>query len=126
MRLFISYAKPDWDHARALYTSLTSLGYDSWIDDENLVAGKTWRMEIEEAIQDADLVIFILSSSTVDRRGFFQQELRIAGQAMGTVPAGHIFLIPARFDQCQVPALLQGIHYVDMFPDYKAGLAKLL
>jgi hypothetical protein len=43
------------------------------------------------------------------------------------VPLDEIFLIPLRLDDCLVPRRIsKQIQYVDLFPDWKAGVSRLI
>ena len=42
------------------------------------------------------------------------------------VPLDEIFLIPLRLDDCVVPPHLKQIQYLDLFPDWDAGVSGML
>jgi hypothetical protein len=44
--VFISYAREDYNLAKRLYVSLSSLGINAWLDRENLLPGQNWPVEI--------------------------------------------------------------------------------
>ena len=35
-------------------------------------------------------------------------------------------IIPARLDNCEIPVILKGLHYVDLFPDWTTGLNQIM
>jgi hypothetical protein len=41
-------------------------------------------------------------------------------------PQGKTYVIPVRLDDCAVPDTLAGLQWVDLFPDWNAGLANIL
>ena len=46
---------------------------------------------------------------------------------MEELPPGHIFVIPIRLDECEIPyEELKKFHYQDFFPDWYEGLKKIL
>jgi hypothetical protein len=46
---------------RTLYARLTKDGVDAWFDKANLLPGQDWKLEIEKAVREADVVVFCLS-----------------------------------------------------------------
>jgi len=47
MKIFISYAREDYDVAKRLFDSLKSVAeLDPWLDKENLLPGVDWENEI--------------------------------------------------------------------------------
>jgi CheY-like chemotaxis protein len=126
-KIFISYAKEDAQLATSLYFDLKRAGLDPWIDEHNILPGERWKAAIRRAVRESRYILALLSSRSVSKRGFVQQELLLALEERKLFPAGEIFLIPVRLDKCE-PAheQLKELQYVDLFPSYEAGLAKVL
>lgn len=127
-RVFISYAKEDVVAARRIFADLRAIdGVDPWFDESSLLPGITWEDDILRAIADSQFVIVLLSAAAVNKNGFMQTELRHALERMASLPPGDIFILPVRLEACEpsYPAL-QRLHRVDMFPDWQAGVAKIL
>ncbi|MBY0503672.1 MAG: toll/interleukin-1 receptor domain-containing protein [Bryobacteraceae bacterium] len=126
-RVFIAYVHEDAAQALRLYRDLEAHGLAPWMDTQKLLPGQNWPRAIEEAISVSDYFIACLSTHSVLKRSQFQAELRYALDCADRMPLGHKFLLPVRFDACQVPARIQKeIQYVDLFPDWRHGLTKLL
>jgi hypothetical protein len=99
---------------RELYRKLRAEGWiDVWFDEENLLPGQNWTLEIEKAVEGSDVVIVCLSDSSVTREGYLQKELRIVLDIADEKPEGTIFVIPLRLQECQVPRSLKNWQYVD-------------
>ncbi|HKV08444.1 MAG TPA: toll/interleukin-1 receptor domain-containing protein [Thermoanaerobaculia bacterium] len=113
--MFISYAREDSGSALALHDSLKKAGCDPWIDQVHILPGQRWRTRIKEALKEADFFIACLSKCSVSKIGFFQTELKEAYEVLKTYPNENIFLIPARFDDCDVPADFEGLNWVDLY-----------
>jgi TPR repeat protein len=113
--VFISYAREDLAQAHHLYDKLKEKGFRPWLDKKNLLPGQSWEREIEESIEKADFVLVCLSSQAVQKRGFFQAEIRLIIKTAQKIPPGNIYLIPVRLDECVVPHELSGLQYVDLF-----------
>lgn len=61
----------------------------------------------------------------MDHRGVVQKELKIALDVLEEFPEGHIFVIPARIDECKVPFSFSSKKWIDFFiPDSKVKLLK--
>lgn len=125
-KIFISYSRKDETNAKNLFDNLKQKGYLPWMDKENLLPGQDWESEIQRAIRGSDFVVLLLSKNSIDKRGFFQTELKLTLDVLDTIPQGEIFAIPLRLDECRIPDRLAAIHWVDLFYDYNAGFRKLL
>ncbi len=126
-KVFISYAREDAPIARRLFDDLKTAGAEPWLDVENILPGQRWESEIEKAIKKTDFVIALLSSNSLQKRGFIQKELRFALSLLDEIPQDDVFLIPARLDDCRSDdKKLREINWVDLFPFYEIGLQKLM
>ena len=126
-RVFVAYVEEDLVAARRLYRDLVSRGFDAWLDKEKLLPGQNWPRAIEEAIRVADYVVPCFSPQSVIKRGTFHAELRYALDCASKMPLDGVFLIPVRIEECCVPASISNhTQYVDLFPDWNAGLRRIL
>ncbi len=117
----------DLAEAIKLYDRLAEAGLDPWIDKRKLLPGQNWPRAIETAIHSAHFVVACFSRRSVSKRGSFQCELRYAMQCALRVPLDEIFLIPVRLEPCVVPPrITRRIHYVNLFPCWETGFAKIL
>ena len=99
----------------ALYTRLAKDGITPWLDAERLLPGQDWQHEIRRAIMMSDIVIVCLSKHFIRHQGFCQEELKIALEKANMIPAGEMFIIPVRLDECDTPESLARWHRVDLF-----------
>jgi len=115
--VFISYASEDFQQADRLYKDLKHAGLNPWIDKHNLLPGKNWEDEIENAIGQSRYFIPLFSSTSVKKVGVVQTEFRFALDVFKRYPPGMIFYIPVRLDDCKIPYKeLKSIHRADLFP----------
>jgi hypothetical protein len=122
-RVFIAYAAEDLSWAERLFEDLTERGYVAWLDRRKLLPGQNWPRRIEDAIASSDFFIACFSTRSVKKKGGFQAEIRYALDCANRVPLDDVFLIPVRLDDCRVPLRIQQeTQYVDLFPDWAAGL----
>jgi len=127
LRIFIAYAVEDVAIAERLYEALESRGYAPWMDRRKLLPGQNWPRRIHEAIESADFFIPCFSRNSINKRGGFQAEVRYALDCASRIPLDDVFLIPARLDDCRVPARIQReTQYVDLFPDWNSGFENIL
>ena len=125
-RVFIAYAVEDSTSALRLYDGLVARGYSAWLDRRKLLPGQNWPRRIEDAISASDFFIACFSGFSVKKRGGFQAEIRYALDCAKRVPLDDVFLIPARLDDCRVPARIQReTQYVDLFPDWETGFGRI-
>jgi TIR domain-containing protein len=90
-RAFISYAREDEAAARRLYIGLKAAGVEAWLDKESILPGQDWQEAIAAAIESSEYFVAVLSSHSLNKRGFVQRELRIALEVLDEVPEGQVF-----------------------------------
>lgn len=126
-KVFIAYVDEDLEFAARLYDNFRACGFDPWLDKRKLLPGQNWPRSIERAIEVSDFFIALFSRRGVGKRGHFHSELRYALDCASRLPPGDIYLIPARLDDCQVPPpIARRIQYVDLFPSWQGGFARIL
>jgi len=117
LRVFFCHASQDKPVVRELYQRLLAEPWiDPWLDEEKLLPGQDWNMEIEKAVEAADVVLVCLSQKSVSKEGYVQRELRFALDIALEKPEEVIFVMPLRLDECELPRKLRSLHYVDYFP----------
>jgi formylglycine-generating enzyme required for sulfatase activity len=120
LKVFLCHASQDKPVIRELSRHLVGEGWiDTWLDEKKLLPGQDWRLAIEEAVEDSDIVIICLSSNSVSKEGHVQKELRYAREIALEKPEGTIFIIPLRLDECEVPRGLRFYQWVDYFGENK-------
>lgn len=125
-KIFISYGKEDCEVARRIRADLESSGLEIWIDEEELLGGQDWKLEIRRAIGSAQVMLILLSNSSASRRGYVHKEVRVALEILEQLPEGRIFVIPVRLEECTLGhSQLEALQWIDLFPDYGVGLERL-
>ena len=126
LKVFLCYAHSDAAQVRALYTRLKADGIAVWWDEESLIPGANWELEICKAVREADIVVVCLSKQ-FNKAGFRHKEVRLALDTAMEQPEDEIFIIPARLDKCDYLESLRPYHGVDLFePDGYARLMRAL
>jgi predicted nucleotide-binding protein len=104
MRVFVSYSRTDQHFARRLVSDLPHQ-VEVWIDEAQILVGDSLTDRIADAIQDAEFIIAILSSQSVQSR-WVREELR---QAETRRMLGHkMTILPVLISDCELPPFLQG------------------
>ena len=89
MNIFISYSSSDRALAERLAYSLREEGCDVFFDRASLPPGEGYDTRIREAIDDCDLLIFLLSAESVSAGSYALAELAIARRRWSS-PSGRI------------------------------------
>jgi hypothetical protein len=122
--VFLCYAREDAHHADGLQRELEAWGIRVWRDTADLWPGQDWRARIRQAITDNALVFLACFSrqSGGRARSYQNEELLLAVDEFRLRQFGAIWLVPVRFEDCQVPALelgagrtLAGLQRADLF-----------
>jgi hypothetical protein len=124
LSIFLSHASEDSAPTRKLHFTLKSAGFAPWLDEEELLPGQDWELEIKRALRRSDFCIILLSKLSVVKQGFLQREIKRAYEKFEEFPDGSIYLIPARLDDCEIPERLSRQQRVDLF--HPNGVPKLL
>jgi hypothetical protein len=114
--VFLSHAKEDKPAVRRLNKRLKADGFDPWLDEERLLPGQDWSLEIEKVMRASGAILLCFSERSIAKEGYIQREYKRAMQYQEEKPEGTIFVIPVRLDGCELPFSMRHIQYVD-FPE---------
>jgi CheY-like chemotaxis protein/DNA-binding XRE family transcriptional regulator len=124
--VFISYVREDADQVDRLQHRLEEAGIRVWRDTADLWPGEDWRTKIRQAILDDALVFIACFSrqSLARARSYQNEELTLAIEQLRRRNPEDPWLIPVRFDDCDIPErdigagrMLTSIQRVDLFGD---------
>jgi hypothetical protein len=103
--VFISYVREDSHEVDRLQRAFDLAGIRVWRDTADLWPGEDWRTKIRNAITDNALVfIACFSRQSVAREKSYQnEELVLAIEQLRLRHPEDPWLIPIRFDDCQIP-----------------------
>jgi formylglycine-generating enzyme required for sulfatase activity len=117
LRIFLCHSSGDKPAVRNLYQRLSSDGFKPWLDEEDLLPGQKWKVEIPKAVKTSDVVIVCLSHKAINKSGYVQKEIKFALDKAEEQPEGTISLIPLKLEECDVPERLQELHWVNLFEE---------
>ena len=95
-KIFLSCARKDMGMAERLYNYLKRYGLDVWLDTESLLAGDSWKNRIQKNIENSNYFIAVLSTKSVNKKGFVQKELKTALEVLDLFPISERFILPIR------------------------------
>jgi TIR domain len=103
--VFISYVREDSDRVDKLQRTLQAAGIPVWRDSADLWPGEDWRIMIRRAITDNALVFMACFSRASLARGksYQNEELTLAIEQLRLRSPHDPWLIPVRFDRCEIP-----------------------
>jgi formylglycine-generating enzyme required for sulfatase activity len=115
--VFLCHSSQDKPVIRELFKKLLAEGWlDPWLDEEKLLPGQNWDLEIEKAVETSDAVVVCLSNNSVTKEGYVQRELKYVLDIALEKPEETIFIIPLRLEECTPPRRLRSWQYADYFP----------
>lgn len=117
LSIFLCHASQDKPVVRELYKRLSAERWlEPWLDEENLLPGQDFDLEITKAVHDADIIIICLSKLSVAKDGYVNKEIRRALDIADEKPEGTIYIIPLRLDECEPKfERLKKLHWADYF-----------
>jgi hypothetical protein len=133
---FLSYVREDSAQVERLQRALQDAGIPVWRDKTDLWPGDDWQARIREAITD-DALAFIAcfsGDSLAQVKSYQNEELALAVERLRLRQPEQPWLIPVRFDDCQIPdrdlgggRRLSSLHWIDLFGDaFDEGTARLV
>jgi DNA-binding GntR family transcriptional regulator len=122
--VFISYVRENSRDVDLLQQTLESAGVRVWRDTADLWPGEDWRVKIRQAIT-ADALVFVACFSRASNArevSYQNEELILAIEQLRRRRPEEPWLIPVRFDDCEIPELdlgagrtLASIQRADLF-----------
>ena len=90
-------------------------GIDPWLDKIDLQGGEEWASAIPNAVRTCDVVLVCISSSSINKEGYLQKEIRHVLDVADEKAEGTIYVIPVRLEGCEIPPQLRRWQWVDLF-----------
>jgi len=109
VNIFLSYASPYREQADDLCCRLQAVGHEVFFDREDLPAGTSFDDRIRQAIDDAELFIFLVAPESVAQGHYTRTELKLAARKWPT-PGWHVLpVMVAETPLAEVPAYLRAL-----------------
>ena len=124
LQVFLCHSSEDKPTVRELYNRLDSEGWiDTWLDEKKLYPGQDWNYEIEQAVEQADIILVCLTKNSVNKEGFIQRELRKILDLADEKPEGTLYIIPVKLEECEPPKRIRRWQYSNYFPESNQNIA---
>jgi hypothetical protein len=121
-QVFVSYSRRDSGTVDQIVTRLIDLDFEIWIDRENIKGGSLWRVEIVEAIDNAQAFVIMLSPSSAKSENV-RKEIDLA-------ESSNCKLFPVRLAPVILPSQLRyqlaGIQWIDYGSDPEGKFRELV
>src|SRR5262245_57442860 len=115
--IFVSYSRREVGFIDDLVRNLEQEGHEVWLDYRNLIPGKQWQDQIYEGIQNADVILLVVSKASISSQNVEVEWRHVIGQNK------RIILLV--FEAVDLPKELEKYEWVDFRGNYKAGLKEL-
>jgi hypothetical protein len=126
LRAFLCHSSGDKPTVRDLYKKLLASGIQAWLDEEEILPGQDWELEISKAVRNSDVFIVCLSQRSFTKAGFIHKEIKYALDVASIQPEGIIFIIPLKIEECEVPETLRKWQWLNYYEDTERGYKQLL
>ena len=124
---FLCHADEDRRLVQEIGDRLEEDGVVTWFAPDRLLPGDDWEATIESAIEASDFVVVFLSEKSVNKKGYFQREVKRAFELREELPDGERFIIPVLLDECAPPHRFESIQWLKLDePESYARLKKAL
>ena len=70
LHVFVCHATGDKPRVRELCRRLRENGFEPWLDEDQLLPGQDWELEISSAVSSSDAVIVCLAVASVGKAGY--------------------------------------------------------
>ena len=118
-KIFFSYSRADGSaFALRLSDDLKKMGFDVWIDQEDIEAGLEWDTEIAKALESCDCVLFLETEKSV-ASDICLDEVHYALEHNKKV-------IPLIYVDSRTPFRLSRLQHINFTKNYDTGLALLV
>ena len=115
-RIFLCHASEDKAPVRDVYRRLAAIqGFEPWLDEEDLLPGQIWEVEIPRALKASEFILVFFSRNSVAKRGYVQREMKLALDVWAEMPSTMTHTIPVRLDECELPEPFGRYHRADLF-----------
>jgi nucleoid-associated protein YgaU len=109
VKIFLSYPSARKDAAASICYELQAEGHDVFFDKEDLRPAQTYHDRIRTAMEESDLLIFLITPESVSKGKYTRTELKLASRKWPN-PTGHVLpvmLEPTPFDD--LPPYLRAV-----------------
>ncbi|RLD29123.1 MAG: hypothetical protein DRI70_02710, partial [Bacteroidetes bacterium] len=115
--VFFSYSRDDSEFVLDLAKKLRAAGRNVWLDQVDIETGERWDRSIEEALEKADVLLVVLSKTSVDSNN-------VMDEVSFALEEGKRIL-PVLYEDCDIPFRLRRLQFADFTTDVDSGMETL-
>ena len=116
-RIFLIYSHKDKEAVRNISNKLKEMGYNPWLDEEEIVPGQNWQNTVLQGIENSALALYLSSKNTESSKGFMNSELKAARNLLRSSKESQSPIIPVFIEDSELPDELVGIHAVKLYEE---------
>jgi hypothetical protein len=105
-QVFISYSRKDLAFVERLAENLKAAGLEAWYDLSGLDGGTRWGRDIQDAIEQCQCFVVVLSPNSVDSE-WVEKEFMYANSLKKRI-------IPLLYQPCKAPMWFINLHFIDV------------
>jgi formylglycine-generating enzyme required for sulfatase activity len=118
LKYFFSYARKDSEFVLKLAQDLRAVGVNLWLDQLDILGGREWDREVEEALKTSRGMIAILSPESVTSNN-------VMNEVSYALEEGRL-VVPILLHPCDKPFRLRRLQHIDFTAGYDTGFSQLL
>ena len=123
MRIFLSYANEDRAAAESICLALQADEHDVFFGRESFPAGEEFHTRIRRAIEDSDLVIFLVSAKALDAGSYTLTEISIAAKQWPVPDRRVLPVLLEKVNWQELPTYLQSVTFLETPGNLTADIA---
>ena len=121
--IFISHSSGDQAFAGRLASELQLQGYKIWLEDRKILVGHNIVDEIYKGIANSKFVVVLLSKAACESE--WVKEVFTSAR-MTEIEQRRTVILPAKIEDCEIPAPLNTKKYADFTKDWNLGFRELV
>lgn len=123
MKVFLAHSSFDKNFVRAVKRDLNSFGFETWLDEDDILAGDSIISSIGLGIRESNYLCVVLSAQSV-KSEWMNRELNSA--LTREIGERKTLVIPLLLEACERPTFLLDKKYANFSSSYEEGFDELL
>ena len=121
--VFISHSSRDKAAANRLAEELQAQDYEVWLDTREVLVGDNIVAEVYAGIADSKFMVVLLSNAACESQ-WVKEEFTSA--RMTEIENRQVIILPAKIEECEIPAPLNTKKYADFTKDWNFGFQEIV
>lgn len=121
--VFISHSSRDKAVANRLAEGLQAQGYEVWLDTREVLVGDNIVAEVYAGIADSKFMVVLLSNASCESQWVTEE---FTSARMTEIENRQVVILPAKIEECKIPAPLNTKKYADFTKDWNFGFQEIV